>query len=151
MCLSVLTVKRLATILATLLYGAETWTVYRVHVKKLHAYMRHLRAIINASWKDKITNTEVLKKAGLPSMEDMLTQTNLRWLGHVEMMDHQRLPRQLLYSQLCEGKRSRGRPRLRFKDTVKRKFKKLDIDRSSWQRKVQEQSCMEQTGLTKMK
>ena len=146
MCLSVLTVKCLATILATLLYGAETWTVYRVQVKKLHAYMRHLRAIINASWKDKITNTEVLKKAGLPSMEDMLIQTNLRWLGHVKMMDHQRLPRQLLYSQLCEGKRSRGRPRLRFKDTVKRNFKKLDIDRSSWQRKVQEQSCMEQTG-----
>ena len=95
-----------ATILATLLYGTETWTVYRVQVKKLYAYMRHLRVIINASWKDKIANTEVLKKAGLPSMEDMLIQTNLRWFGHVEMMDHQRLPRQLLYSQLCEGKRN---------------------------------------------
>ena len=74
-----------ATVLATLLYGAETWTVYRVQVKKLHAYMmRHLRAIMNISWKDKITNMEVLKRAGLPSMEDMLIQMNLRWLGHVE-------------------------------------------------------------------
>ena len=45
-----------ATVLSTLLYGAETWTVYRVQVKKLHAYMmRHLRAIMNISWKDKIT------------------------------------------------------------------------------------------------
>ena len=50
-----------------------------VHLKKLHAYkMRHLRAIMNISWKDKITNIEVLKRAGLPSMEDMLIQTNLR-------------------------------------------------------------------------
>ena len=29
-------------ILSTLLYGAETWTVYRRHVKRLHAFMsRH--------------------------------------------------------------------------------------------------------------
>ena len=63
-------------------------------------------------------------------------QTDLRWLGHVERMDRQRLSRQFLYSQLCEGKRNRDRPRLRFKleDTVKRNVKKLDIDRSSWQR-----------------
>ena len=31
-----------AIIMSTLLYGAETWTVYRRHVKKLHAFMvRH--------------------------------------------------------------------------------------------------------------
>ena len=31
------------TVLATLFYDAETWTVYGVQVKKLHAYMmRHL-------------------------------------------------------------------------------------------------------------
>ena len=32
-----------ATVLATLLYAAETWTFYREQVKKLNAYMmRHL-------------------------------------------------------------------------------------------------------------
>ena len=36
-----------AIILSTLLYGAETWTVYRRHVKKIHAFiMRHLRSIM---------------------------------------------------------------------------------------------------------
>lgn len=49
----------------------------------------------------------------------MLVQMNLRWLGHVERMDCQRLPRQLLYSHLREGKRNQGRPRIRFKDTEK--------------------------------
>ena len=128
-----------ATVLAILFYGEETWTVYRVQVKKLHTYvMRHLRAIMNISWKNKVTYTEVLKQAGLPSMEDMLIQTNLRWLRHVERMDHQRLPRQLLYSQSCEGKCNQGRPRLRFKDTVKRNLKKLEIDRRSWQRKAKD-------------
>ena len=130
-----------ATVQATVLYGAETWSVYRVQVEKLHAYtMRHLGATMNISWKDKITNIEVLKRAGLPSMEDMLIQMNLRWLRHVERMDHQRLPWQLLYLQLCEGKRNLGRPRLRFKDTIKRNLEKLDMDRSSWQQKAKDRA-----------
>ena len=62
-----------AIILSTLLYGAETWTVYRRHVKKLHAFiMRHLRSIMKIRWQDIVTNIEVLKRAGLPSMEDLL-------------------------------------------------------------------------------
>ena len=52
---------------------------------------------MNISWEDKITNREVLDRAGQPSMEIILIQMNLRWLGHVERMDHQRLPKQLLY------------------------------------------------------
>ena len=35
----------------------------------------------------KITNVEVLKRAGLPSLKSILIQMNLRWLGHVERMD----------------------------------------------------------------
>ena len=61
-------------------------------------------------------NVEVLKRAGLPSLKAILIQMNLKWLGHVERMDHNRLPRQLLYSQLKEGRRNQGTPRLRFKD-----------------------------------
>ena len=124
-----------ATVLAALLYGAETWTVYSVQTDRLQAYvMRHLRSIMGISWRDKITNVEVLKRAGLPSLKSILIQMNLRWLGHVERMDHNRLPRQLLYSQLKEGRRNQGRPRLRFKDTVKRNMKKLDMDRAKWQK-----------------
>ena len=56
-------------ILSTLLYGAETLTVYRWHVKKLHAFMmRHLRSIMKIGWQDKVTNIKVLKRAGLPSI-----------------------------------------------------------------------------------
>ena len=43
-----------AIILSTLLYGSETWTVYRRHVKKLHAFMMsHIRSIMRSKWQDK--------------------------------------------------------------------------------------------------
>lgn len=100
---------------------------------------------MNISWEDKITNIEVLDRAGQPSMEIILIM-NLRWLGHVERMDHRRLPKQLLYLQLCEGKYNQSIRRLRFKDTVKRNLRKLDTERSSWQRMDSEgQSCVEES------
>ena len=96
-----------AVLRSTLLYGAETWTICRYQVKELHAFMmRHLRAIMGVTWRDKITNVDILNQAGLPSMEDILIEKGLRWLGHIHRMGTERLPRQLLYSQLCEGSRN---------------------------------------------
>ena len=117
-----------AIILSTLLYGTETWTVYRRHVKKLHAFMMiHLRSIMKIRWQDKVTNIKVLKRTELPSMEDLLTRKNLCWTGHLLRMPTDRLPR-----QLPEGQQPRGRPRIGYKDTIKRDIKKRDIDTNSW-------------------
>ena len=121
-----------AIVLSTLLYGAETWTVYRRQGKKLHAFMmRHLRSIMRITWMDKVTNKEILERTGLSSMEDLLIRKNLRWTGHLMRMSLVRLPKQVLYSQLSSGHRKRGRPRLRFKDTIKRNLKMRDIKRTS--------------------
>ncbi|KAK2172555.1 hypothetical protein NP493_951g00016 [Ridgeia piscesae] len=47
-------------------------------------------------------------------------------------MSPDRLPKQILYSQLSSGYRQRGRPRLQFKDTIKRNLKLRDIMTDSW-------------------
>jgi len=119
----------------SLLYGAETWTIlYRAQVKKLSAFMmRQLRVIMAVKWYDKITNEKILGHANLLSMADILIEKNLQWLGHVHRMEHSLLPRQLLYSQLKEGERNTGRPRLRLKDVAKRNIKWRAINLSSWQ------------------
>ena len=122
-----------AIVLSTLLYGAEAWTVYRRQVKKLHAFMmRHLRSIMRITWMDKVTNKDILERTGLPSMEDLLIRKNLRWTGHLMRMSPDRLPKHVLYSQLSSGHRKRGRPRLRFKYTIKRNLKMRDINIDSW-------------------
>ena len=122
-----------ATVLSTFLYGAEAWTVYRRQVKKLHAFtMRHLRSIMRITWMDKVTNKEILERTGLPSIEDLLIRKNLRWIEYLMRMSPDRLQKQVLYSQLSSGHGKRGRPRLRFKDTIKRNLKLRDIKTDSW-------------------
>jgi hypothetical protein len=48
-------------------------------------------------------------------------------------MSSERLPKQILYSQLSSGFRKKGRPHLWFKDTIKRNLKLSDIKTASWQ------------------
>ena len=81
---------------------------------------------------DKVTNKEILERTGLPSMEDLLIRKNLQWTGHLMRMSPDRLPKQVLYSQLFSGHRKRGRPHLWFKDTIKRNLKLRDIKTNSW-------------------
>ena len=44
--------------------------------------------------------------AGIPSMADILIEKNLILLGHVHRMDNNRLPKKLLYFQLCLAMRN---------------------------------------------
>ena len=109
-----------AIVLTTLLYGSETWTLHKKHLKQLEVFhMRCLRSILRIRWQDKITNLEVLQRADLSSIEAMVLKSQLRWTGHVIRMNEERLPKQLLYGELTTGKRNRGRPRKRYKDCIK--------------------------------
>ncbi|KAK2165607.1 hypothetical protein NP493_1358g00003 [Ridgeia piscesae] len=80
---------------------------------------------------DKVTNKDILERTGLPSMEDLRIRKKFRWTGHLMRMSPDRLPKQILYSQLSSGHRKRGRPRLRFKDTITRNLKLRDIKTDS--------------------
>ena len=73
--------------LSTLLYGAETWTIYVHHVRRLNSVMmRHLRSIMGLSLCDHIPNRVILEKAGLSDMDSTLCHKNLQCAGHVARM-----------------------------------------------------------------
>ncbi|BHF78798.1 hypothetical protein SprV_0602191300 [Sparganum proliferum] len=77
-----------AVILPTLLYGAETWTVYTKQARRLnHFHLGCLRRILRLNWQDRIPDTKVLERTGTVSIYTMLRQMQLRWSGHLVRMD----------------------------------------------------------------
>ena len=62
----------------------------------------------------------------------VVIRKNLQWTGHLMRMSPDRLPKQVLYSQLSSGHRKRGHSRLQFMDTIKRNPKLRDIKIDSW-------------------
>ncbi|XP_029194561.1 uncharacterized protein LOC114960365 [Acropora millepora] len=96
-------------------------------------HLRSLRHILGISWRDKVPNTDVLDRAGLPTMYTLLRQRRMRWIGHLSRMEDGRIPKDILYGELAAGKRPRGRPLLRYKDVCKRDMKDSEIDPKSWE------------------
>ena len=123
-----------AAVLPALLYSAETYTLYRKHIKRLAAVQqRHLRRILRISWSDRVSTVEVLRRAGMECIEASLAGTQLRWCGHVARMETNRIPRIVLYGELQNGKRRRGGQKLRYKDVIKRHLKATDISIENWE------------------
>ena len=75
-------------------------------------HMKCLRHIVNIKWTDKVTNNDILEQA--------TRHQRLRWLGHVTRMDNRRITKQIIFGQLTEGTRRRGRTQIRYKDILKR-------------------------------
>ena len=123
-----------ACVISTLLYGNETWTMYAGQERRLNSFhLRSIRRILVISWQDKVTNADVLSRAGLPTLYTLLRQRRLRWLDHVRRMEDGRIPKDILYGELALGRRTTGRPHLRYKDVCKRDMKAVDIDTMSWE------------------
>lgn len=123
-----------AIVVPALLYSAETYTLYRKHIRKLEAVQqRHLRRIMGVRWSDYISNVEVLRRAGLHSIEATLANSQLRWAGHVARMREDRIPKTVFYGELAEGRRRVGGQKLRYKDVAKRHMKSMNIDVNGWE------------------
>jgi len=98
-----------AVVLTSLLYGCETWTACRWHEKLINPFhLQCLRNILHICWQDKVSDTEVLKQADLPSAITVMHKAQLRWAGHVSRMPDDRIPKQLFYGELCSGKHTVG-------------------------------------------
>ena len=63
-------------------------------------------------------------------------RSRLQWAGHVERMADDRLPKRA--AELCEqGRRRRGRPRLRWEDCVNRDVRKAG-EKEDWKKKARD-------------
>jgi len=75
-------------VLSTLLYAAETLHMTVANMKKFEAaHHKWQRIILDVIWKDKVSKEMVRRHTGMAKLEEIITKTRLRWLGHVHRMD----------------------------------------------------------------
>nr|VZI10075.1 unnamed protein product [Spirometra erinaceieuropaei] len=138
-----------AVILPTLLYGAETWTVYTRQARRLnHFHLSCLRRILRLNWQDRIPDTEVLERTGILSIYAILKQMQLRWSGHLVRMDDERLPKRLFYGDVATGSRRQGGQIRRYKDTLKSSLKRLHINPTNWEELARDRPTWRRTVKT---
>ncbi|VDL91013.1 unnamed protein product [Schistocephalus solidus] len=113
-----------AIVLMTLLYGEETGTVYSNQARKLNHF--HL-SFLRKNTEDKMIRQYLGHRSPgadrILSIHDMLRQVQLRWSGHLVRMDDERLPKRLFYGDVATGDQKR-----RYKDTLKKSLKQLQIN-----------------------
>jgi len=65
-----------------------------------------------------LANKEIYAIVKKLSMTETIRLNRLRWFGHVQRVEENRIPRKVLYMNL-EATRLRGRPRNRWQDEVR--------------------------------
>lgn len=98
---------------SVLYYGVEAWTLNADAMRRLNSFeMWTYRRILRVSWKDRITNIEVLRRIGREKeVERTIKERKLQYLGHIMRGEKYNILRLIMQGKI-EGKRGVGRRRI---------------------------------------
>ena len=107
-------------IVPTALYGAETWGMKVAEKKRLNVLeMKCLRNMCGVTIWDRQYNDDIRRRAGvLLELSNRAEQRGLRWFGHMERMDDERMVRRVMKSEV-EGRGVRGRPKMGWREGIR--------------------------------
>jgi hypothetical protein len=104
-----------------------------------HSYQKVYRRILSPVYDSEkenwriLTNKEIYAIPKKPTTTETIRLHRLRWFGHVQRKEENRIPKRVLYMNL-ETRRSRGRPRNRWQDEVMEDGRMVGGE--EWQEKV---------------
>ena len=116
-------------IVPTVTYGSELWGMKVNERQKLNVFeMKCLRSMAGVTRFDRLRNEEVRGRTGVrKELADRVDMNVLRWFGHVERMDNERLLKRVMNAEV-DGQRTRGRPRAGWMDGVKKALNKKSMN-----------------------
>ena len=101
-----------------MMYGSESWTMTTRDRSRIQASeMKTLRTIVHKTRRYRVRNVDVRGAVGVGPMMNKIEMGQLRWLGHLMRMDEDRIARRR-WDWTPDGRRSRGRPRKRWRDGI---------------------------------
>ena len=102
----------------TPVHNEATWTLYVEPIKKIETLeMWIFRRLARVSYKDRVTNEEVLRRLGVKrELLSKIRSHKLSYFGHIAR--HDSLQKTVLTGRV-KGKRGRGRPRRQWYHDIK--------------------------------
>jgi hypothetical protein len=123
-----------------LTYASETLILTNRDRKQLNIFKRKVyRRILGPVYDNEkenwriLTNKQIYASVKKPTISETIRLHKLRWFGHVERREENRIPKRVLYTNL-ESTRPRGRPRNRWQDEVREDGRTAGGE--EWQEKV---------------
>jgi len=108
-----------ATMMPSLLYGCEVWSLTKQQQGKVQAtQMSVLRRIQGVSRLDRWRNEDIRQQLGQEGVLDLIRTRQEKWKCRLEEMSSDRTTKRV-YVGVMEGRRPRGRPRMRWTDNFK--------------------------------
>ena len=100
-----------ACVLSTLLYGSEAWTTYQRQEHRLNTFhMGCLGRILDIRWQDRIPNSDILTRAGIPSIFSVLIQWRLQVAGPCVTHGRWAHPKGHHVWEVCHRQQTSGAP-----------------------------------------
>ena len=107
-----------ALVFSVALYGSETWVIRARERKKIDAFeLWCWRRLLRVSWVAKRSNVWVLDKINpVCTLESLVVTQSLKYFGHTIRKDGN-MEKDIMLGR-ASGTRRRGRPRIRWLDTL---------------------------------
>ena len=109
---------RLVKVFPVVMYGCESWTIKKAECPRIYAFeLWCWRRLLRVPWTARRSNQSILKEVSPQcSLEGLMLKLKLQYFGHL-MQRADSLEKTLMLGKI-EGRRKRGRQRMRWLDGI---------------------------------